>query len=123
MKIMIIDDSKTARMMLKKALPESMLEGADIVMCENGQEGLDAYKEGRPDVVFLDLTMPVMDGYAFLENIKPIDPDAVVIVVSADIQQSAKERVLALGAKVMVRKPVNPATLKALLDDYVQKDA
>ncbi len=121
MKIMIIDDSKTARLMLKKALPEPLADTAEVVMFENGQEGLDAYRESRPDIVFLDLTMPVMDGYAFLENMQTIDKTAVVIVVSADIQQSAKERVHALGAKAMVRKPVNPATLKALLDDFAPR--
>lgn len=121
MKILIVDDSKTAQLMLKKSIPETIAAESEITMKGNGQEGLQAYLDQKQDIVFLDLTMPVMDGYACLEKIMQHNKDAVVIIVSADIQQSAKEKVLALGAKVMIKKPVNSQTIKAIFEDFVSK--
>jgi len=121
MKILIVDDSKTARIMLKNSIPPEIAAVSEITTKDNGREGLDAYLNERQDVVFLDLTMPVMDGYECLEKIMTHDKEAVVIIVSADIQQAAKEKVLAMGAKIMVRKPVNAATVRAIFDDFVSK--
>jgi two-component system chemotaxis response regulator CheY len=121
MKILIVDDSKTGRIMLKNSIPPQIAGAGEIIMKENGQEGLDAYLADKQDIVFLDLTMPVMDGYECLDKIMAHDKDAVVIIVSADIQQSAKEKVLAMGAKVMIRKPVNARTVKAIFEDFVTK--
>lgn len=121
MKILIVDDSKTAQMMLKKSIPAEIAETSEITLKGNGQEGLDAYLAQRQDIVFLDLTMPVMDGYECLEKIMAHDTNAVVIVVSADIQQSAKEKIMAAGAKVMIRKPVTPQTIQAIFHDFAPK--
>lgn len=121
MKILIVDDSKTARIMLKNSIPPEIAATSEITTKENGQEGLDAYLNERQDIVFLDLTMPVMDGYECLEKIMAHDQNAVVIIVSADIQQAAKEKVLAKGAKIMVRKPVNAETVQAIFDDFITK--
>ena len=121
MKILIVDDSKTAQMMLKKSIPEAVAATSEITLKANGQEGLDAYLAEKQDIVFLDLTMPVMDGYECLEKIMAHDKQAVIIIVSADIQQSAKEKILAAGAKVMIRKPVNPQTIQAILHDFAPK--
>ena len=121
MKILIVDDSKTARIMLKNSIPPEIVAESEITTKDNGQEGLDAYLNERQDIVFLDLTMPVMDGYECLEKIMAHDQNAVVIIVSADIQQAAKEKVLAKGAKIMVRKPVNATTVRAIFDDFVPK--
>lgn len=121
MKILIVDDSKTAQIMLKKSIPAEISGTSEITLKANGKEGLDAYLAEKQDIVFLDLTMPVMDGYECLDKIMEHDKEAVVIIVSADIQQSAKEKVLAMGAKIMVRKPVNAQTVKAIFEDFVTK--
>jgi CheY-like chemotaxis protein len=74
---------------------------------ENGLIAIEVFKKEKPRVVFLDLTMPVMDGYEALAEIIKIDSDAQVIVVSADIQPIARKRVLNMGAKNMCPKPIN----------------
>lgn len=85
-----------ARKMLIKSLPSTW--DVDVTQAANGQEALDAYRAGRADVMFLDLTMPVMDGYQVLENLQQEGLNSFVIVVSADIQPLAQERVKKLGA-------------------------
>jgi len=106
LKILIVDDSKIARMSVIKSL-KVVKPDAELVQATNGLEAVDLYEKERPDVVFLDLTMPVMDGYEALKRIREMDKEAQIIVVSADIQSEAKLRVLVAGAKNMYPKPIN----------------
>ena len=71
MKILVVDDSKIARMSVIKSL-KVVHPDAELIQATNGLEAVESYKKERPDVVFLDLTMPVMDGYEALKKIKEI---------------------------------------------------
>ncbi len=114
--ILIVDDSPMARKMLMKALPGHWQ--VSVAQAGNGREALEAYRTGRVDVMFLDLTMPDMDGYQVLETLQKEDLNCFVIVVSADIQPQARERVARLGAAAFIRKPVNTTELAAVLREY-----
>jgi len=70
------------------------------------------------DVMFLDLTMPEMDGYQVLETLRREDLNCLVIVVSADIQEAAQARVRAMGAIAFIKKPVDAERIKAVLKEY-----
>jgi len=114
-KFLVTDDSKLARRTLIKSLKEHVnLE--HIFEAENGFEALKITLKEKPDVVFLDLTMPVMDGYETIPKIKDINPDIKIVVVSADIQEKAKEKVYALGASLHVKKPIKSDKMKAILE-------
>jgi len=115
MKILVVDDSKLSRRILIKGFPDSVKEEAEIIQGVNGLEGVNLYKEHHPKIVFLDLTMPVMDGFEALEKIIEYDKNAIVVVVTADIQVKAKEKVLALGAMSMEHKPITSDRLKVIL--------
>ena len=104
MRILIVDDSKVARMSLKRALPEEYK--SEIEIAKNGQEAVDKYKKNRYDVVFMDLTMPIKNGYQATKEITDFDKDAIVVIVTADIQKSGFEKVIESGASRMVTKPV-----------------
>lgn len=106
MKILVVDDSKIARMGVIKSLKDVQPK-AELFQATNGHEAVEIFKKERPNVVFLDLTMPVMDGYEALKKIIEIDKEAQIIIVSADIQSEAKHRVLVAGAKNMYPKPIN----------------
>jgi len=106
LKVLVVDDSKIARMGVIKSLKE-IASDVELFQATNGLEAVEMYEKERPQVVFLDLTMPVMDGYEALKRIIEIDKEAQVIVVSADIQSEAKLRVLVAGAKNMYPKPIN----------------
>ena len=103
MKILIVDDSRTARMLIKGSIPGNL--EARIEEAENGKEGLEKFRSFLPDVTFLDLTMPVMDGFSFLSVLHEEYPKAVVIVLSADIQRHSLSRVKELGALRFLKKP------------------
>ena len=77
-----------------------------------------AYRSGKVDIMFLDLTMPEIDGYQVLETLRNEDMNCLVIVVSADIQQTAVDRVLALGAIAFIKKPVDAARVEEVLRRY-----
>jgi len=106
LKVLVVDDSKLARLSLIKSV-KNIEPSTEFFEAENGAIAVEVFKKEKPRVVFLDLTMPIMDGYEALLEIMKIDSDAQVIVVSADIQAEAKQRVLDLGAKNMCPKPIN----------------
>ncbi len=114
--ILICDDSSFARKQMARALPSDW--DVEITFAENGQVGLEAIKAGKGEVVFLDLTMPVLDGYGVLEAIKSNDLPAMVIVVSGDIQPEAQERVKKLGAMDFIKKPTNKEKITQVLTQF-----
>ena len=114
--VLVVDDSPIARKMLVRALPPDW--DIEVTQASNGLEALAAYRAGKVDVMFLDLTMPDMDGYQVLETLRKEDLKCLVIVVSADVQEKAQERVRSLGAIAFIRKPVTADGLADVLKKY-----
>ncbi len=114
--LLICDDSSMARKQVTRSLPDSW--DVTITYATNGVEGIAAIRDGHGEMVFLDLTMPEMDGYEVLELIKQEDLKCVVIVISGDIQPDARERVLMLGALEFIKKPINKEILEEVLHRY-----
>lgn len=114
--LLICDDSLMARKQAARSLPEGW--EVTVTFASNGAEGLQAIREGKGEMVLLDLTMPDMDGYQVLETIRKENLDTMVIVISADIQPAARARVKQLGAIDFIQKPVNPVKLAAVLATY-----
>lgn len=112
-KILIVDDSSVARAIVKKCLPKD--RDFELTEASNGQEGVQKFKEVRPDLTFLDLTMPVMDGFDALKAIKKEDNLAVVMVLSSDIQKKTVEKVVTLGADMVIPKPPSAASIQEAL--------
>ena len=114
--LLICDDSNMARKQVARSLPSEW--EVDITFATNGMEGLDAIREGKGEMVFLDLTMPILDGYGVLENVKRENLKCVVIVISGDIQPEARQRVKELGALEFIKKPINSEKLREVLLNY-----
>jgi DNA-binding NtrC family response regulator len=114
--LLICDDSNMARKQVRKALPASW--EVDVSFATNGREGLQAIREGRGEVVFLDLTMPEVDGYEVLQKIREEGLKCLVIVISADIQPEARARVMKEGAIAFIKKPINGEKLMEVLRGY-----
>ncbi|AHI66937.1 response regulator [Burkholderia thailandensis] len=114
--VLVVDDSTLARKLLIKSLPPDW--DVEITQASNGEEALSHYRAGKGAVIFLDLTMPVMDGFQVLERIREDGLDAFVIVVSADIQAGAVDRVMAFGAIGFVAKPVSTERIVPILKGY-----
>lgn len=111
--LLIVDDSGFSRKAMLKSIPEGW--DVDITQATNGEEALEALRKGLGEVVLLDLTMPVLDGFGVLEGIRDEGLKAKVVVVSADIQPKAKLRVISLGALAFLQKPFNKESLAATL--------
>ena len=117
MKILVTDDSKMARKMVIKTLQDALNDkNYEVLEAQNGQESVDLYKEHNPNIVFMDLTMPVMDGFEALAKIKEFDKNAKVVVISADIQKLSMDRVLQLGAFNFVKKPIDSSKMKQIFE-------
>ena len=114
-KILIVDDSPVSRKIMKSCMPED--KGYEMFEAGDGQSGIDKYQQLRPDLTFMDLTMPVMDGMQALQQIIKIDPKAVVVVCTADVQMKTIFKVMNLGALMVVRKPVS----KQAIEDALRK--
>ncbi len=114
--VLVVDDSPMARKMLIRSLPSEW--DVEITQAANGVEALAAYRTGRIDVMFLDLTMPDMSGYKVLETLRSEDLNCLVVVVSADVQPLARERVLGLGAIDFIKKPIDAQKIEAVLRQY-----
>ncbi|KJY76886.1 response regulator [Vibrio nigripulchritudo] len=112
MKVLICDDSALARKSVARCIADS--EHQKILFAGDGQEALDILKVQNIDVMFLDLTMPVLDGYEVLSAMPVSDYPTKVIVVSGDVQQAAKKRCKELGAYEFIEKPLNPGTARPL---------
>jgi len=114
--IIICDDSSFARKQIARALPKGW--DVEVTYATNGQEGVEAVRAGRGDIIFIDLTMPVLDGFGALELIQREDLQTLPIVVSGDIQPESQRRVMELGAIAFIKKPVNGDELLPLLEEY-----
>jgi len=118
MKILVTDDSKIARKLVIRTLKQLLPEEDQVIEASNGLEAVENYEKENPDLVFLDLTMPVMDGFEALEKIININNKAKVIVISADIQKGSMEKVSSLGALGFIKKPVNEESMKEVLKRF-----
>ena len=101
-KVLVVDDAAFMRMRCKKLLTQS---GFEVVEAATGAQAVEMFQSDRPDMVLLDITMPDMDGLAALKEIKKIDPDARVAMVTAMGQQSMVMEALKAGARDFVIKP------------------
>lgn len=117
-KILIVDDSRTSRKILKGILEGS---GYEVIgEATNGQEGYERYVELKPDVVTMDITMPVLDGIEALKKIKGEFPDAKVIMVTAAGQKTKMVEAVQSGADEFVGKPFDAVQLKSIIDKVIQ---
>lgn len=114
--VLICDDSQMARKQVARSLPDDW--DVEISYASNGMEALAAIRAGNAEIVFLDLTMPELDGYGVLQAVRDESLKSMFIVISGDIQPEAVNRVKALGAIDFIRKPVSAYKLRETLAAY-----
>ena len=113
-KILIVDDSGLARRNTRRILEG---DGYEVIEAQDGLGGLEQYFMEKPDVVVLDLVMKGMYGHDVLTKLREMDPEAKVIVVTADIQHSSRHLVEASGAAGFLTKPVQADQLLGAVRD------
>lgn len=116
-KIMLVDDAAFMRMMLKNTLSQAGY--TDLIEAEDGVKAVEAYTAEKPDLVFMDITMPNKDGLETLKEIKAMDPGAPIVMCSAMGQETMVMDSIKSGAKDFIVKPFKPervlSTVKKIL--------
>ncbi len=111
--LLICDDSSLARKQLLQALPAGW--SVEVSQAATGLEALERIRQRGVEVLLLDLTMPELDGYQVLAQLREERLSCKTIVISADVQDEAVRRVLELGALAFIRKPADPVHLHQTL--------
>ena len=109
-KLLIVDDEAHIRMLLEQTLEDLEDEGVEFLIAENGEQALETIQEEKPDLVFLDVMMPKMNGMDVCKNVKQDDSlsDVYVIILTAKGQEVDKQKGLELGADRYMTKPFDP---------------
>lgn len=102
-RVLIVDDAAFMRLSIKTMLSRSEFEV--VGEAENGAIGVQLYKELHPDIVTMDITMPVLSGIDALKQIKAFDPQARVVMLSAMGQEAMVKEAIISGAKSFIVKP------------------
>ena len=112
-KVLVIDDEKNMRTFLNLVLCE---EGYDVLLADDGWMGLQRYRREHPDVILLDLNMPVLDGIAVLKILRATDLKQPVIVLTGDTNPEKERQVRALGVSEFMIKGFSLKALTGVLD-------
>ncbi|MBI9031097.1 sigma-54-dependent Fis family transcriptional regulator [bacterium] len=117
MKILIADDEINIVKLMKEIFEE---DNHEIEIAYNGQQALDKYKNFVPDITFLDVKMPVMDGVSTLEKIKQVNPEALIVMISGHSNISIAVKSIKGGAYDFLEKPLSLPLLKVTLNKAIQ---
>ena len=119
-RVLIVDDSSTARSIIRRTLEISGFEELEIGEASNGEEALQVLKENKYDLVFTDLNMPHMDGEQLLKRIKssPKLNDIPVVVISSMTNESKENKLLSEHAAKIFPKPISLPDIQDFLENY-----
>ena len=118
-KILICDDAAFMRMMLKDIMKR--IGYGEVYEAENGKKAIEKYIEFKPDLVFMDITMPEMDGIEALKRIIANDKNAAVIMCAAIGQSPLAVETMKNGAKDVIFKPYNIERVKEIVNKTFEK--
>jgi DNA-binding NarL/FixJ family response regulator len=120
-RVVLVDDTADLRLLLRTALH---LHGYEVVgEAGDGAAGIEVARAERPDLVLLDLSMPVMDGLEALPHLREALPDAVIVVLSGFGAQQMAEQAMARGADGYLQKGASLASVIASLDEAMARRA
>ena len=109
-KILIADDEANIRILMEQVLEKLEDEGVELLIAENGKEALETIEEEKPDLVFLDMMMPKMNGLDVCKAVKQElkIPNIYIIMLTAKGQEEDKEKGLKVGVDLYMTKPFRP---------------
>ncbi|MBA65096.1 MAG: two-component system response regulator [Candidatus Marinimicrobia bacterium] len=117
-KILIVEDNEMNRDMLSRRL---IRKGFEVVMAEDGQKGVDMSKSESPDLILMDLSLPVMDGWQATSTIKASEEtkNIPIIVLTAHAMAGDREKALEAGADEYDTKPIEFKRLLGKIKDFL----
>ncbi len=123
-KILIVDDEPQIRILLEQTLEDFEESGVEILMAENGREGLELIKSERPNLVFLDVMMPEMNGFDVCHTVKKKLKlkDIYIVLITAKGQEFDKQKGKEVGADEYKTKPFDPDEIVKLAGEVLGID-
>ena len=119
-KILICDDSVLMRKKLKDSL--SVCGSFDFLEATDGQKAVDIYKENRPDIVFMDIVMPIKDGIKAVSEIKAFDENAKVVMASSSGTKEHLKKAIEAGAFEFIQKPWEQEQITKIINNLLKKE-
>lgn len=116
--ILLVDDEAHIRKYVGLILRQ--LGAPKIIEASNGEEGVTAYLRENPDLVLLDVNMPIMDGIETLKKLKQIDPDCVVVMLTSLANRQTIEQAIELGAANYIRKDTSRDEITKSLSETIE---
>ena len=115
-KVLLVDDESTMRELLSNLMRQEKCQV--VAKAKNGEEAVNMYRIHRPDITFLDINMPGMDGVETLKKIREIDESAFVCMVSADAFIEMVEKLMKVGVDGFVVKPISQERIHQVVEKY-----
>ena len=115
MNVLVVDDQPGVRFLLDIIIRES---GHNVLTAKNGLEALEIVRSAKPDLVFMDVRMPLMDGVEALGRIKMISPETEVVLMTAYVSDETVEMAMKKGAMCCIGKPFEVDEIKSFLYDF-----
>ncbi|RLI82850.1 response regulator [Archaeoglobales archaeon] len=115
-RILLVDDDELLRGILA-----TMLSDYTVIEADNGKTAVELYRIHKPDLVLMDIIMPVMDGVAATKEILKEDPSAVILAITAFGTLRGKEMIEA-GAKELISKPITRKGLNEVVEKYLKTE-
>ncbi|MEZ6132891.1 MAG: response regulator [Planctomycetaceae bacterium] len=115
MKVLIVDDSKAMRMIVKRTLAQTDLGRCDVVEAENGADGLAKVQAEKPGMVLCDWNMPEMNGIEFLMKLRATGSQVKFGFITSESGQQVRDQAMDAGAQFIITKPFNVESLNAAI--------
>lgn len=121
-KLLIVDDESHIRMLIEQTLEDLEDEGVELLFAENGQEALDIIQEEEPNLVFLDVMMPKMNGMEVCQKVKKeLNLNHVyIILLTAKGQEVDRKKGLEMGADRYMTKPFDPDEMLSIAEEVLK---
>lgn len=120
-KVLIADDEKIIREGLKHQLQEAEIEIEAVLLASNGLEALELIEKEHPEIILLDINMPIKNGLQIIEDAMKINPLSKIIIISGYDEFEYAQKAISLGVSDYLLKPVNIATLKNTVSKAVMQ--
>lgn len=121
MKLLVVDDSLVVRNAVERAVQGGAI--AEVLRAENGRRAVELFREHRPQLVTMDLTMPELDGLGAIREIVAIDPDAAILVISALNSHRVAFEAIRLGASGFLTKPFTEVEVAEAIGELIRHAA
>jgi len=120
MDILLVDDSKTMRMIVQRAIRQAGFRGLAIVEAENGRDALEKLSVEKPKLILSDWNMPEMDGMTFLLQVRAAVGPLPFGFITSENSPEIRERAMASGATFLITKPFSPEDVQDALSPILE---